>query len=66
MIDKVLDVIVKKLNKYIGITDSEPDVVLGNIALIDAYHDSSAKTNDKVIASVINIEQEKSLRNLPY
>jgi len=64
MIDKVLAEVVNKLNKYIHVT--EPDFVLGNIALIDAYHDSSATTNDKVIASVINIEQEKSLRNLPY
>jgi len=65
MIDTVLDEIVKKLNTYIG-GAGEPDVVLGNISLIDAYHDSSATVQDKVIASVVNIEQERSLRNLPY
>ena len=64
MIDTVLDDIVKKLNDYID--TAEPDVVLGNISLIDAYHDNSALTDDKVIASVVNIEQERSLRNLPF
>lgn len=65
MIDTVLDEIVKKLNTYIG-GSGEPDVVLGNISLIDAYHDSSTTIQDKVIASVVNIEQERSLRNIPY
>lgn len=65
MIDNALDTIVDLLNTYIGTPD--PEVILGNISLIDAYQDvSSQSLSDKVIASVVNIEQESSLRNLPF
>lgn len=65
MIDNALDVIVQLINDYIGATD--PEVVMGSISLIDAFQDSSAQNlTDKVIASVINIEQESTLRNLPF
>jgi len=65
MINDALDLIVSLINDYIGVIPDE--VTLGNISLIDAFQDSSAsQLNDKVIASVINIEQEPVLRNLPY
>ncbi len=65
MIDQVINAIVAKLNTYIGTV--EPEVVLGNISLIDAYQDvSSQSLNDKVVASVINIKQEETLRNIPF
>jgi hypothetical protein len=65
MIDQVLNAIIVKLNTYIGTL--EPDVILGNIAFADAFHDNpSQNVNDKIIASVINIEQEESLRNIPF
>src|SRR5690606_27025581 len=54
-----------KLNAYIG--TAEPEVILGNISLIDALPETSSQSlTDKVIASVVNIEQEGSLRNLPF
>ena len=47
--------------------NNEPQVVPGNIALIDAFQEASASnTNDKLIASVVNIAQEGTLRNLPF
>ncbi len=65
MIAQTLNAIVGQLNAYIGLVD--PEVTLGNISLIDAFQDASAQNlNDRVIASVINIEQEESLRNLPF
>ncbi|HLF64385.1 MAG TPA: DUF4255 domain-containing protein [Saprospiraceae bacterium] len=65
MIAQVLNAIIGQLNTYIGLVD--PEVILGNISLIDAFQDASAQSlNDRVIASVINIEQEESLRNLPF
>ena len=65
MISQALNAIIGQLNSYIGLVD--PEVILGNISLIDAFQDSSAQSlNDRVIASVINIEQEESLRNLPF
>ena len=65
MIAQALNAIIGQLNSYIGLVD--PEVILGNISLIDAFQDSSAQNlNDRVIASVINIEQEESLRNIPF
>lgn len=70
MIDSALNIIVDNLNTFIR--DQIPalvedQVVLGNISLIDAFQDeSTTNLRDKVVASVINIEQESTLRNLPY
>lgn len=65
MINQIISAVIDEINTYIGTT--EPDVVLGNISMIDAFQDSSTQTlSDKVIASVVNIDQEKSLRNLPF
>ena len=65
MIDQILNGILLQLNTYIGTVD--PEVILGNISFADAFQDSSSQNiTDKVVASVINIEQENSLRNLPF
>lgn len=65
MLDTALNIAVSRLNTYIG--NDDPEVMMGNISLIDAYQDASAQIlTDKVIASIINIEQEGALRNLPY
>lgn len=65
MLDEVLSIVVDELNTYIGAV--EPDVMMGNISLIDAFQDASAQSlNDRVIASIVNIEQEGTLRNIPY
>jgi hypothetical protein len=65
VIAQVLNAVIGQLNTYIGLVD--PEVILGNISLIDAFQDASAQSlNNRVISSVINIEQEESLRNLPF
>lgn len=65
MIDQILNGVITQLNTYIGTVD--PEVILGNIAFADAFQDSSSQNiTDKVVATVINIEQEGSLRNLPF
>jgi hypothetical protein len=65
MIDQVLSAVVDRINTDIGALD--PEVVLGNISLIDAFQSGSSQNlNDKVIASVVNIEQDGALRNLPF
>lgn len=65
MIAQALNAIVGQLNNYIGLVD--PEVILGNISLIDAFQDASAQSlTDRVIASVVNIEQEEALRNIPF
>ena len=65
MIDQILNGVITQLNTYIGTVD--PEVILGNISFADAFQDSSSQNiTDKVVASVVNIEQENSLRNLPF
>jgi hypothetical protein len=65
MIEEVLAGVISRLNTFIGTT--APEVVVGNISLIDAFHDSvSQNVTDRVIASVVNIQQEGTLRNLPF
>ncbi len=57
------------LNDFISPVDTTVDdqVVLGNIALVDAYNDASAQNlRNKIIVSVTNIAQESTLRNLPH
>ena len=68
MIDKLVEYIIAAINKDENFDDpGEPKVVPGNISFIDAFQDASATgTNDKLIASVVNIAQEGTLRNLPF
>lgn len=65
MISQAIQTILARLNDYIG--TAEPEVILGNISMIDAAQETSTQTlTDKVIASAVNIEQEGSLRNIPF
>lgn len=65
MIDQVLSAIVSKLNTYIGTLD--PEVILGNISFADAFQETpSQNLSDKIVVSVVNIQQEETLRNLPF
>jgi hypothetical protein len=63
MIDQVLNSVIVLLNDYIGI--AEPDVMLGNLSLADsAQTDSENSIADRVVVSVVNIQQESTLRNM--
>lgn len=70
MLKDTVSFILKLLNQYIKDISPQPlvedTVVAGNIAFLDAFNDASAdRLTNKVIASVINIQQESVLRNLP-
>jgi hypothetical protein len=65
MLNTALNIVVNGLNTYIGQVD--PEVIMGNVSLVDAYQDTSAQSlTDKVVVSIINIEQEGTLRNVPF
>lgn len=69
MIRDAILYIIGLLNDFISPVDTTVDdqVVLGNIALVDAYNDTSAQNlRNKIIVSVTNIAQESTLRNLPH
>ncbi|WP_373496437.1 DUF4255 domain-containing protein [Aquiflexum sp.] len=52
------------MNEHFG--SVEPEVVLGNLSLIDSYNDDlSTNISDRVVLSVVNIQQESILRNNP-
>lgn len=64
MIDQVLNSVISLLNDHIG--TAEPDVILGNLSMVDAAQaGSESNITDRVVVSVINIQQESSLRNMP-
>ena len=64
MIDQVLNSVISLLNDHIG--TAEPDVILGNLSMVDAAQaGSESNITDRVVVSVINIQQESTLRNMP-
>lgn len=63
MIDQVLNTVIAHLNDHIG--TAEPDVILGNLSMVDsAQTGSESNITDRVVVSVVNIQQESSLRNM--
>jgi Pvc16 N-terminal domain len=50
-------------------TQADDKVALGNIAFADPYQagrDAVANIQDKVVVTLVNIEEEKTLRNTPH
>ncbi|MCG8701510.1 MAG: DUF4255 domain-containing protein [Bacteroidales bacterium] len=70
MIYESLQLIVKELNNYLNTIENADDdkVVLGNIALIDNHqgNDASNPLVGNIVLTLINIEEEKTLKNLPH
>ncbi|WP_113923258.1 DUF4255 domain-containing protein [Cognataquiflexum aquatile] len=63
MIDQVLNTVIVLLNDHIG--TSAPDVILGNLSMVDSVQvDSENSIADRVVLSVVNIQQESTLRNM--
>jgi hypothetical protein len=63
MIDQVLNTVIVLLNAHIG--TAEPDVMLGNLSMVDsAQAGSESNITDRVVVSVVNIQQESTLRNM--
>ncbi|WP_296702037.1 DUF4255 domain-containing protein [Algoriphagus sp.] len=64
MIDQVLSAVVGLVNDQIG--NVEPEVILGNLSLLDSSQQGAeSNITDRVVVSVINIQEESSLRNNP-
>jgi hypothetical protein len=64
MIHKVLSLIAHQLNQYIPANGGESVVVLGNITLSDSPNQNTL--NNRVVVSVVNIEEESTLKNSPH
>lgn len=64
MIDRVLTTVISLLNDHIG--QNQPEVVLGNLSKLDgSAEDLTLPVSDRVILSVVNIQQDDTLRNMP-
>jgi len=65
MISKALKVLVSELNNYIESIDVEADsiAVLGNVAMLDNDGANGNTLSEKIILSLVNIEEEKRLKN---
>jgi hypothetical protein len=64
MIDQILNTVIGIMNDNFNAV--EPEVVLGNLSLVDTYNDDlNNSITDKVVVSVVNIQQESILRNTP-
>ncbi|MCI4670766.1 MAG: DUF4255 domain-containing protein [Bacteroidia bacterium] len=63
-IGQILDSLKGMLDTYFRGTDMarKPEVVLGNVALVDAVNTSTLQIRNKVIISLVNIEEENTLR----
>lgn len=71
MIQASVKFIRNQLNAYlIDVDPNNPgnqEVKLENIAMVDAYNDNSTKSvTDSIVISVVNVEEEKTLRNVPH
>lgn len=64
MISKALALIVSQLNYYIPPLAGADEVVLSNIALHEAPDQNEMR--NKVVLSLVNIEEESTLKNNPY
>lgn len=68
MIYEALQIITDEINIFFreqGLATDEDIVVLENIALADSDHDSAADMVNKVVLSLLTIDEEATLRNRP-
>lgn len=68
MIYETLQIIADEVNVFFrqqGLADDGDVVVLDNIALADSDHESAAEMANKVVLSLLTIDEEATLRNMP-
>ena len=65
MIYEALQIISEQLDNYLTSEGLSNLVKLENIALIETTAENSDKLNGKVILTMINLDEEKTLKNLP-
>jgi hypothetical protein len=66
MIYETLQILKEQLEGYFTEVGLGKIIALENIALLDSGDDAAAKVKDKVVLSLINIEEETTLKNLPH
>lgn len=66
MIYEVLQILMDEVNNYLESVDLARSVDLNNIAMVDSPSDESTNPmEDKVILTLLNMQEEKTLKNFP-
>ncbi|MGV3609517.1 MAG: DUF4255 domain-containing protein [Fluviicola sp.] len=65
MIYEALYILIGELNSYLASQGLEEDVVLDNIAFVENEPDSNQPMTDKVVLTLLNLNEEVTMRNLP-
>lgn len=65
MIYEALQIISEQLDQYLSTQGLSKLVKLENISLFETTSENAEKLNGKVILTLINLDEEKTLRNLP-
>ncbi|WP_114750569.1 DUF4255 domain-containing protein [Pleomorphovibrio marinus] len=66
MIFEVFQILIEQVNRHftqLGLTDAE--VVMDNIAFVDGNGEQSEAMRDKVVLSLLNFQEEPSMKNFP-
>jgi hypothetical protein len=65
MIYEALYILVGELNSYLASQGLNEDVILDNIAFVENESDSTEPMTDKVVLTLLNLNEEVTMRNLP-
>lgn len=65
MIYEALQILSEQLDNYLTISGLNNLVVLENIAMIETTSENSDKLTNKVVLTLLNLEEETTLKNLP-
>jgi len=65
MIYETLQILKEQLEKYLETAGLDKIVVLDNVAMLESGSDNASDLEGKVIITLLNIEEEKTLKNLP-
>lgn len=65
MIYESLHILIGELNSYLASQGLDEDVVLDNIAFVENDPDSNQPMADKVVLTLLNLNEEATLRNFP-
>jgi len=65
MIYEALYILTEELNSYLESVDLNKDVILDNIAFLDNEQDATQPMSDKVVLTLLNLNEEATLRNFP-
>jgi hypothetical protein len=66
MIYEAIQIISEQLNNYLTSAGLSNLVTLQNVAMLETSEDNASKLNGKVILTLISLEEESTLRNLPH